>query len=190
MTRAELSREAPLYTRPVYITLGKSGVLLFEGESPRSIPAARVKPPLDTVGAGDAFLSTLTASLAAHATPWEAGVLANLAAGVVVCKLRQTGTASPEEILGLFDRQGTGHASYKVKGCLCVLHPDAVTGLSHIHGERTCVQPESPLPVNRRGSLEAFLEYLTCNIARTFWLAHGHTQRRTRNGPIAQVVIV
>ena len=97
--------------RPVYITQGELGVLLFERGSPHSIPAARVKPPLDTVGAGDAFLGALTAGLAAHATPWEAGVLANLAAGVVVCKLNQTGTASPEEILGLYDRQGSRYAS-------------------------------------------------------------------------------
>lgn len=97
--------------RPAYITLGESGAILFEGGSPRSIPAARVEPPIDTVGAGDAFLCALTAGLAAQATPWEAGVLANLAAGVVVGKLNQTGTASPAEILGLYDRQGSRDAS-------------------------------------------------------------------------------
>ena len=53
----------------------------------------------------------LTASLATQATPWEAGVLATLAAGVVVCILHQTGTASPEEILGLYDRQSSRYTS-------------------------------------------------------------------------------
>jgi len=90
--------------RPAYVTLGEEGVLVCaEGQS-RYLPAAPVRPPLDVVGAGDAFIAALAASLAAGATPWETGAIASLAAAVVVEKLNQTGTASPDEILARFDR--------------------------------------------------------------------------------------
>lgn len=48
-------------------------------------------------------MACLAASLAAGATPWEAGEVANMAAAVTVEKVNQTGTASPVEILERFD---------------------------------------------------------------------------------------
>ena len=89
--------------RPVFITLGEHGALVCAESQQRHLPAAPVHPPLDPVGAGDAFVAALTAALAAGATPCEAGMLANLAAAVTVEKLNQTGTASPEEILARHD---------------------------------------------------------------------------------------
>jgi bifunctional ADP-heptose synthase (sugar kinase/adenylyltransferase) len=50
------------------------------------------------VGAGDTFIAALTASLAAGASPSEAGAVANLAASITVEKLNITGTASPDEL--------------------------------------------------------------------------------------------
>ncbi|MDO8945452.1 MAG: PfkB family carbohydrate kinase [Desulfobacterales bacterium] len=85
--------------RPVWLTLGENGVLVCTPIDAVQIPAAPVRPPLDIVGAGDAFLAWLAAGLAAGAAPAEAGALANLAAAVTVEKLNQTGTATPEEIL-------------------------------------------------------------------------------------------
>jgi rfaE bifunctional protein kinase chain/domain len=85
--------------RPVFLTLGEQGVLVCTPEECQAIPAAPVREPLDITGAGDAFLAALAASLAAGATAWEAGAIANLAAAVTVEKLGQTGTASPEEIV-------------------------------------------------------------------------------------------
>ncbi len=97
--RALSSRSA----RPTFITLSEAGVLVVaEGEA-RVLPAAPVTPPLDPVGAGDAFCAALGMALAAGASPWEAGALANLAAAVVLEKLHQTGTASPAEILARYD---------------------------------------------------------------------------------------
>lgn len=85
--------------RPVFLTLGGEGVLVVtDGEDCR-IPAAPITPPLDPVGAGDTFVAAMATALAAGATPAEAGALANLAAAVVVEKLNETGTASPDEIL-------------------------------------------------------------------------------------------
>jgi rfaE bifunctional protein kinase chain/domain len=88
--------------RPVFITLGEHGALVCAENQQRHLPAAPVHPPLDPVGAGDAFVAALAAALAAGATPWEAGTLANLAAAVTVEKLNQTGTASPQEVLARY----------------------------------------------------------------------------------------
>jgi len=92
----ELTRMAG---RPVYLTLSGKGVLIASGEDQDQIAAAPATPPLDPVGAGDTFVATMATALAAGATPPEAGALANLAAAVVVEKLNETGTASPDEIL-------------------------------------------------------------------------------------------
>lgn len=89
--------------RPTFITLSEAGVLVVAGEEARRLPAAPVTPPLDPVGAGDAFCAALGMALAAGASPWEAGALANLAAAVVLEKLHQTGTASPAEIMARYD---------------------------------------------------------------------------------------
>ncbi|MCD6289189.1 MAG: hypothetical protein J7M34_01705 [Anaerolineae bacterium] len=84
--------------RPCFVTIGADGVLLCDECDVIHIPAAPVRPPLDIVGAGDAFLAASSAALAVGATLEEAGILGNLAAAVVVEKLNQTGTASPGEL--------------------------------------------------------------------------------------------
>ena len=60
----------------------------------------------DVVGAGDTVTAYLAAMLAAGATPLEAAVIANYAAGVEVGKLGAA-TVTPAEVLEAFD----GHAS-------------------------------------------------------------------------------
>lgn len=94
--------------RPVYITLGEKGALLIDGEEYHHLPAAPTKPPIDPVGAGDTFISAIGASLAAGASPLEAGIIANIAASVILKKLNITGTASPKEILDKFDEISEG----------------------------------------------------------------------------------
>lgn len=89
--------------RPAFITLGEDGVLVCAEDAHYYIPAAPVRPPLDPVGAGDAFVAAVASALAVSAMPWEAGAVANLAAAVVVEKLNQTGTASSEEVLARYD---------------------------------------------------------------------------------------
>jgi len=85
--------------RPVFVTRGGRGAVLCGPEGVSAVPGLQVLGPVDTVGAGDAFLSGLAAATAAAATPAEAMQMGNLAARVTVTKLRQTGTASPAEIL-------------------------------------------------------------------------------------------
>ncbi len=83
--------------RPVCVTLGGAGAFVWDG-GPVFVPAAPVRPPLDPVGAGDAFVAALATGLGCGATPREAAAFANLAAAVTVEKLGETGTATPDEI--------------------------------------------------------------------------------------------
>lgn len=92
--------------KPVIITMGDKGALWVDAEGAFLEPACPVRPPFDTVGAGDAFLAAFCCAFAAGATGPEAVALANLAAGVTIGKIGVTGTASPEEILGVFDLNG------------------------------------------------------------------------------------
>jgi len=57
----------------------------------------------DVVGAGDTVTAYLAAMLAAGATPLEAAVISNYAAGVEVAKLGAA-SVSPAEVLAAFDR--------------------------------------------------------------------------------------
>ncbi len=91
--------------RPVYLTLGERGCWLFDQDGECHLPAVAQEGPIDPVGAGDTFISALSAGLAAGAAPIEAGALACLASGVTLRKLHITGTASPDEIIDLYDQQ-------------------------------------------------------------------------------------
>jgi sugar/nucleoside kinase (ribokinase family)/beta-phosphoglucomutase-like phosphatase (HAD superfamily) len=85
--------------KPVLVTRGARGCVLCDAQGIRSVPGLQVLGPVDPVGGGDSFLSGLAAAAAAGASPAEAMELGNFAARVTVTKLRQTGTASPAEIL-------------------------------------------------------------------------------------------
>jgi rfaE bifunctional protein kinase chain/domain len=87
------------FRKPVFITRGRLGLLLFEGKNAVEIPAVKADGTIDPVGAGDTVVATLAAALAAGATSKEAGELAMTAAAVTVRKFKQTGTATPKEIL-------------------------------------------------------------------------------------------
>lgn len=86
------------YHKPVFLTRGDRGILSVDASGVVQIPGLHFMKKLDTVGAGDTVISALAAALAAGFTPAVAAEFANLAAGVTVQKLFQTGTASGEEI--------------------------------------------------------------------------------------------
>jgi len=92
--------------KPVFITLGARGCLVIDAGSAGHLPAPAIPPPVDTVGAGDTFLAALAASLAAGASNTEAASIACLASAVTIRKLNVTGTATPTEILALYDEFG------------------------------------------------------------------------------------
>lgn len=87
---------------PAIITLGEQGCMIFDGTA-RHCPANRVEPPVDIVGAGDAFLAAFGCALASGANLDTAARIAALASSVTVKKIGTTGTASREEILAAFE---------------------------------------------------------------------------------------
>jgi rfaE bifunctional protein kinase chain/domain len=98
------TRIAAATKKPVFMTRGENGCWLFEHETFQHIPAVKIQPPIDPVGAGDTFIAALAASRAVGASAAESAATANLAAAVTVKILHMTGTASPEAILDEYER--------------------------------------------------------------------------------------
>ena len=80
------------------ITLGELGMLLCQhGQKPFHIPTV-AQEVFDVSGAGDTVIASFTLAIAAGASPLEAAIISNHAAGIVVGKIG-TATVAPEELL-------------------------------------------------------------------------------------------
>ena len=83
------------------VTLGELGMLLCQrGQKPFHIPTV-AQEVFDVSGAGDTAIATFTLAIAAGASPIEAAILSNHAAGIVVGKVG-TATTSADELLASF----------------------------------------------------------------------------------------
>lgn len=83
------------------ITLGELGMLLCQrSQKPYHIPTV-AQEVFDVSGAGDTVIATFTLAIASGASPLEAAILSNHAAGIVVGKIG-TATVAPEELLASF----------------------------------------------------------------------------------------
>jgi len=85
--------------KPAFLTRGELGIAVAVDGEVTLIPGLQVIERTDPVGAGDAVVAALAASLAVGSSPFEAATLANFAAMITVRKLQMTGTASAGEIL-------------------------------------------------------------------------------------------
>jgi D-glycero-beta-D-manno-heptose-7-phosphate kinase len=82
----------------VLITRGSRGMAVFESSKPTiHVPIYGSDEVADVTGAGDTVIATMTLAIAAGGSFYEAAMLANYAAGLVVMK-RGTATVSPEEL--------------------------------------------------------------------------------------------
>lgn len=94
-----LVRLAP---RVLLVTLGELGMLLCQpGAEPFHVPTV-AREVFDVSGAGDTVIASFTMAIAAGATPMEAAIFSNHAAGVVVGKVG-TATVTPAELLKSFE---------------------------------------------------------------------------------------
>ena len=83
------------------ITLGEQGMLLCgRGQKPFHIPTV-AQEVFEVSGAGDTVIASFTLAIAAGASPLEAAMLSNHAAGVVVGKVG-TATVTPAELVKSF----------------------------------------------------------------------------------------
>lgn len=93
--RQILSKLETLY---LIIKRGEEGMSIFEKKrKPVHIPTI-AREVFDITGAGDTVIATAALSLLAGATIYEAAILANAAAGIVVGKIG-TATITPEELI-------------------------------------------------------------------------------------------
>lgn len=83
------------------ITLGELGMLLCQRDQKPFHIHTLAQEVFDVSGAGDTVIATFTLAIAAGASPTEAAILSNHAAGIVVGKVG-TATASVEELLHSF----------------------------------------------------------------------------------------
>jgi D-beta-D-heptose 7-phosphate kinase/D-beta-D-heptose 1-phosphate adenosyltransferase len=87
------------------ITLGELGMLLCQrGQKPFHIPTV-AQEVFDVSGAGDTVIATFTLAIAAGASPLEAAIVSNHAAGIVVGKIG-TATVGRDELVASFSRNG------------------------------------------------------------------------------------
>jgi D-beta-D-heptose 7-phosphate kinase/D-beta-D-heptose 1-phosphate adenosyltransferase len=85
-----------LKLKSLLITRSEKGMSLFEASGAvRHIPA-RAREVFDVTGAGDTVVSVMALALASKARPYEAALLANAAAGIVVGKLGTAVTTREE----------------------------------------------------------------------------------------------
>jgi D-beta-D-heptose 7-phosphate kinase/D-beta-D-heptose 1-phosphate adenosyltransferase len=83
------------------ITLGEQGLLLCQRSRPPFHVPTAAQEVFDVSGAGDTVIASFTLAIAAGASPVEAAILSNHAAGVVVGKIG-TATVAPEELRSSF----------------------------------------------------------------------------------------
>jgi len=85
------------------ITLGEQGMLLCQRGRPPFHITTVAQEVFDVSGAGDTVIATFTLAIAAGASPLEATILSNHAAGIVVGKFG-TATTTPQELIASFGR--------------------------------------------------------------------------------------
>jgi bifunctional ADP-heptose synthase (sugar kinase/adenylyltransferase) len=87
------------------ITLGDQGMLLCRHGHPPFHIRTVAQEVFDVSGAGDTVIASFTLAIVAGASPLEAAIISNHAAGVVVGKMG-TATVSGKELLASFRGQG------------------------------------------------------------------------------------
>ncbi len=85
--------------KPVFVSRGRFGCVVQDSDDLTEIPGIDVVGEIDPVGAGDSLLAGIAAALAVGRSPVIAALLGSYTAAVTIRKLRQTGTASPAEVL-------------------------------------------------------------------------------------------
>lgn len=93
------TRLASRNTRPVLVTRGAEGAILFDTASePVFIPAIPVSPPIDICGAGDATNAGLTFARALGIPLPESALVAAIVSSITIRQIGVTGTADLEEV--------------------------------------------------------------------------------------------
>jgi D-glycero-beta-D-manno-heptose-7-phosphate kinase len=93
-----------LHPAVLLVTLGDQGMLLCQRKQKPFHIQTVAQEVFDVSGAGDTVIAAFTAAIAAGASPVEAAIISNHAAGVVVGKVG-TAIVTPEELLNSFSNR-------------------------------------------------------------------------------------
>jgi sugar/nucleoside kinase (ribokinase family) len=96
--------------KPVFLTQGERGVIVFTEGGVEAVPAVPVRGPVDPVGAGDSFIAGLVLALCSGAAPVEAAFIGNLVAAVTIQQIGTTGVATSDQLWEMFN--GSGFQAY------------------------------------------------------------------------------
>ena len=88
--------------KPVFITYGGKGQLVFDGSVVEKVPAVPAQGPFDKVGAGDATTSGIVSALCCKSTLKDAALLGNIISSITIQQIGTTGKASPEQVIERF----------------------------------------------------------------------------------------
>jgi rfaE bifunctional protein kinase chain/domain len=88
--------------KPVFVTCGENGQLVFDDNKIKRIPAIPVEGPLDKVGAGDATTTGIISALCCNSSLYDAALLGNIVSSIAIQQLGTTGAATPEQVLERF----------------------------------------------------------------------------------------
>ncbi len=103
LLRAAESLLARLQPALLLITLGELGMLLCQRRHPPIHIPTMAQEVFDVSGAGDTVIASFTLAIAAGASPLEAAIFSNHAAGIVVGKVG-TATVTPQDLVESFSR--------------------------------------------------------------------------------------
>jgi bifunctional ADP-heptose synthase (sugar kinase/adenylyltransferase) len=84
--------------KPVFLTVGAQGILLFTEAGCQHVPTIPVAGQIDIVGAGDSVMAGVVSALCCGATPAEAALVGNLVASITIQQIGATGTATPAQV--------------------------------------------------------------------------------------------
>ena len=87
--------------KPLFLTRGEKGIMVFAEACVSTIPAWTVSDPIDVVGAGDTALAALAVALAAGASASEAADVAVRASAITIKQIAVTGVATRAQIAAL-----------------------------------------------------------------------------------------
>ena len=89
--------------RPVFVTRGKHGSMVFDAEGVYNSPAVDVPGPFDICGAGDSSASGIVLALALGASPRDAADLGNIISSITIQMIGVTGFATPEQVIKRYE---------------------------------------------------------------------------------------
>jgi len=85
--------------RPIIITRGALGQIVFSGDTFTEVPAVPVEGPIDICGAGDATTTGIVTALCCGASLEDAAFLGSIISSITIQQIGTTGTPLPEDVL-------------------------------------------------------------------------------------------